>query len=126
MTTMDVAALPPTLQGGSPGHPGRKVPAGLCPHSSENRIHTFYNREFSYILVPPQNQTVGSYRIFFMEGHLQNKSACLGRSCPLFLGKVKLRHSPGRPSRSDFVQLKFINQNNPCSLHIEWRGHLPA
>ena len=37
--------------------------------------------------------------------HLNN--TILGRSCPLFLGKEKLRHSLGQPSRSDFVQFKF-------------------
>ena len=28
--------------------------------------------------------------------------------CFLFVNKVKLRHSPGRPSRSDFVQPEFV------------------
>ena len=29
-----------------------------------------------------------------------------------FLDKVKLRHSLGRPSRSDFVQSEFVEVNN--------------
>ncbi len=41
--------------------------------------------------------------------HLNN--TILGRSCPLFLGKEKLRHSLGQPSRSDFVQFKFVRMN---------------
>ena len=27
----------------------------------------------------------------------------------MLVNKVKLRHSPGRPSRSDFVQLEFVD-----------------
>ena len=49
---------------------------------------------FPYSVVWCGNLTIPNYVEFF--------------HCFLFDGKVKLRHSPGRPSRSDFVQSKFV------------------
>ena len=40
-------------------------------------------------------------------------------STAFYLGKEKLRHSLGRPSRSDFVQLKFVIEENLIVLSVK-------
>uniref|UniRef100_UPI0035A05095 hypothetical protein n=1 Tax=Prevotella heparinolytica TaxID=28113 RepID=UPI0035A05095 len=50
---------------------------------------------FPYSVVLCGNLTIPNYEKYF--------------HCFLFVAKVKLRHSPGGPSRSDFVQLEFVN-----------------
>ena len=49
---------------------------------------------FPYSVVLCGNLTIPNYEKYF--------------HCFLFVAKVKLRHSPGRPSRSDFVQSEFV------------------
>ena len=37
--------------------------------------------------------------------------------CFLFVAKVKLRHSPGRPSRSDFVQFEVVRLSSNITYY---------
>lgn len=54
--------------------------------------------------------------------HLNN--TILGRSCPLFLEKEKLRHSLGQPSRSDFVQSEFGDEIL-MDFQLDYQNHKP-
>ena len=59
---------------------------------------------FPYSVVLCGNLTIPNYEKYF--------------HCFLFVSKAKLRHSPGRPSRSDFVQPEFIVPNCPVILFM--------